>query len=226
MGFLRSCLTRLLLPYTILGQYIADLAESEDIYSQDCGIKIGLSSLIFFNYPLKPSSVYQNKNKQGESELNAKDIVGYIDLPLALIVQNKCLSEPFYELIKIPSCDKEQFKDFIKRNNVQEIHHMDNWIALLEEYLDTEYTKETHEWCMNHLTNNGFTQEQISAIKKREGKMIFRYNTYAWEWMGFDVFDVLFVKQCNRHCSNKHTAFYRRAMEISLQGAKLPKLEY
>ncbi|BDB63753.1 hypothetical protein T36_0197 [Helicobacter cinaedi] len=225
MGFLHSCFTRLLLPYTILNQYIANLTESKDIYSQDCGIKIGLSSLIFLNYPFKPSSVCQNENERGESELNAKDIVGYINLPFALIVRNECLSEPFYELIKIRSCDKGQFEGFIKRNGVQEIHHMDNWIALLEEYLDTEYTQETHEWCMNHLMSNGFTQEEISAIKKREGKMMDRYNTFAWEWICLDVFDVLFVKKCNKQ-SNKHIAFYRRAMEIALQGAKLPKLEY
>ncbi|WP_334084903.1 hypothetical protein [Helicobacter typhlonius] len=72
MGFLRSCLTRLLLPYTILGQYIADLAESEDIYSQDCGIKIGLSSLIFLIIRLSQVACIKTKISKAKVSLMPK----------------------------------------------------------------------------------------------------------------------------------------------------------
>ena len=182
--------------------------------------------IIFNDYPYKPSSVCKSNGV-----LLAKDIVAYITLPNAFVVVNRHLGAPFYELIAMRYATSDEIATFAKRNGLRKLNHTDNWIYLLEEYLDTEYSQETHENFMERLRKNGFLAQEITAIKAKEGKMVDWCNGFAWEWIMLDVFYLLHFELHNPKGKIKYLLFpkkfddfYKRAMTIALKGANLKPL--
>ncbi|GAB3704423.1 hypothetical protein GCM10027592_35750 [Spirosoma flavus] len=163
------------------------------------------TSLIIPNYPFKPSIACR------QDRFIASDLIN-IDVsaaPPALRVNN--------ELVFISAKHKDDLVLFAQENQIPVVKRDDIWDALLEPFLDTEYTDETHQRIVARLATYGLTEETITSIRAEVGKQMYAYNfgTMLWEWVHLGAFDVLCAMRATYH-ADLFADFYRSVMDIAL----------
>lgn len=175
---------------------ICGIGESEILESE---IKIS-------NYPFEPSSIFPEK------VINANKItaISWNSYPPLLRMDN--------EVIFISREHSDQLRTFAEKANIKTYEATRNWDWLLEPYVDTEYTEETHHNLKKLLEINGISNEEIIAIRDELKEQMFRYNfdTMLWDWCGLGLPDVLAAMKV-KYTKEQFSDFYNRAMEIQLR---------
>ncbi|MDF4202627.1 hypothetical protein PXD56_06665 [Maribacter sp. SA7] len=177
-----------------------------------CGIgtsEIGQNEILIMDYPFEPSIAYP------ESTILAEDI------DCMALEFGVCKVHVKHDVVFVSSEQKEALEDFAERNNIPLIPQNWNWDWILEPYLDTEFTKENEERCLQRLVENGFTCKEVNAIRKEVGKQMYAYNfdTMLWDWCSLSLSDVLSA-MCAKYDKEQFCDFYKRALEIEKRSIK------
>ncbi|MHA6248925.1 hypothetical protein ACXYMU_13360 [Pontibacter sp. CAU 1760] len=180
-----------------------------------CGIgesKINDSSIQITEYPFKPSSAYPDKLISA----NLIDAVCLDSYPPFIKKEN--------EAIFISREHLTELEDFVAKNQIPIIQPTNNWMWILEPYLDTEYTDETHRNLINLLAKKGITEDEVKAIRAEVKEQMFKYNfdTMLWEWGMLDLSSVLAAMRV-KYDDEQFRDFYWRAMEIEFRNNKITK---
>ncbi|GAB3944071.1 hypothetical protein GCM10028805_11200 [Spirosoma harenae] len=157
------------------------------------------------SYPFKPSIAYR------QTRFIATDFTN-IDVsaaPPAIRVNN--------ELLFVSAKQKDNLIWFAETNQIPIVKRDDLWDGLLEPFLDTEYTDETHQRIVNWLGTYGLSEEMIASIRDEVEKPMYAYNfgTMLWEWVHLGAFDVLCAMQ-STYNADRFADFYRSVMTIAL----------
>ncbi|MEP2278820.1 hypothetical protein [Maribacter sp.] len=177
-----------------------------------CGIgtsEIRQNEIVITDYPLEPSIVYS------ESTILAEDI------DCMALEFGVCKVHVKHDIVFVSSEQKEALENFAERNNIPLIPQSWNWDWILEPYLDTEFTKENEERCLQRLVENGFTSIEVNAIRKEVGEQMYAYNfdTMLWDWCSLSLSDVLSAMRA-KYDTVQFRDFYKRALEIEKRSIK------
>ena len=110
----------------------------------------------FNNYDFSPSRVY---SESGTKKVLAREI-DEIDLegaPPVLKIGN--------ELVFISAEHRSELESFAKRNNIEIDTRFDIWDAILEPFIDTEFTPENAKKNKENLEEYGLEEEQIQKSR-------------------------------------------------------------
>ncbi|MCX7638363.1 MAG: hypothetical protein N2044_11020 [Cyclobacteriaceae bacterium] len=167
--------------------------------------KIERDYIIVENYPFAPSIAYKNK-RLGADEIQNMDLQA---APPTLRIGN--------ELIFVSADKKDQLQHFAALNNIPVIKRADIWDWILEPFLDTEYTEQTHKRLTDLLAKYGLTEDEVSAIREEVKAPMLKYNfgTMLWEWTHLGAWDVLCAMRLV-YDDVQFSGFYRRVMDIAL----------
>ena len=160
-----------------------------------CGIgtsSIGESSIVISDYPFEPSIVYPSASIEAH-EIDA------ISLEFGV-----CKVYVKDDIVFVSAEKKKELELFAKVHNLKLIPYSWNWDLLLEPYLDTEFTKENEQRVLERLLENGFTANEIDAIRAEVKKQMYAYNfdTMLWDWCSLSLSDVLSAMRQNIIKSN------------------------
>lgn len=137
--------------------------------------------VIVKNYPYKPSSCYPN------SVLAATDIMDIsLGFPITMRLTN-------HDVIFVSEMLEKQVQTFADRCGIPIVNRYDPWSFVLEKFLDTEYTPETHIQMIRLLALNGISEKQCLEWHRRfEGAMIsYNFMSGLWDWTNLDATDLL-----------------------------------
>ncbi|GAB3990911.1 hypothetical protein GCM10028807_19270 [Spirosoma daeguense] len=168
-------------------------------------IQIDSGYLHIPEYPFRPSIACR------QNTFFATDITN-IDVsaaPPTLRVNN--------ELIFVSAKHKDELLQFAELHQIPVVKRDDIWDGLLEPFLDTEYSDETHERIVRWLATYSLTEELIASIRDEVGAQMYKYNfsTMLWEWVHLGAFDVLCAMRATYN-KEQFADFYRRVMDVAL----------
>lgn len=171
-----------------------------------CGIgesKILEDSINISDYPFEPSSVYPSK---GIRPQHIKEI-HLEEFPPTIKIGN--------ELIFISREYIDELANFASRNKIQTVERESNWGSISNPFVDTEFSDDNKARTMERLKDNGFSESEITELRKEIGEQMFKYNfdTMLWDWSGLGVTDVLSAMRVRLN-KKEFNKFYWRAMEI------------
>ncbi len=168
-------------------------------------VTIHADAIMITHCLFRPSAAYPEKLIPAH-EIRSIDINGF---PPNIRVDN--------ELIYITAEKKEDLKLFAAFNNIPVIDRPDVWSWLLEPFLDTEYTAETHQRIIGLLAQYGLDEITITGIRQEVEEQMLRYNfdTTLWEWVHLNLYDVLKAMR-TKYDDSAFNIFYKRAMRIAL----------
>ncbi len=171
-----------------------------------CGIgtsSIGENSIKITDYPFEPSVVYPSASIAAH-EIDA------ISLEFGV-----CKLYVKDDIVFVSAEKKKELELFAKVHNLKLIPYSWNWDRLLEPYLDTEFTKENEQRVLKRLLENGFTANEIDAIRAEVEKQMYAYNfdTMLWDWCSLSLSDVLSAMRA-KYNKVQFRDFYGRALEI------------
>lgn len=172
------------------------IGESE-VYKNEIRIK---------NYPFKPSSVFPKKTIRAEEV----DALFWDAYPPLIKLKDDC--------IFISREYSDELKQFAEVNDVRTFKPIWNWQWILEPYLDTEYTEETHKGLLKLLDEKGIPLEEVASLRSEVKDQMIKYNfdTMLWEWGSLGLLDVLAAMRV-KYKAKKFEDFYKRAMEIQFR---------
>ncbi len=121
------------------------------------------------------------------------------------------------ELIFISAMEREKLAQFASAHHIPVIKRPDLWDWLLEPYLDTEYTDETHQRLAALLAGYGLTEDKVEDIRKEVENQMYKYNfdTMLWEWAHLGAVDVLCAMR-PKYGNERFAYFYHYVMSIAL----------
>lgn len=168
-------------------------------------ISVEPDKLVIHQYLFEPSQIF------GRNQLLASDILT-IDLhsaPPTLRVGN--------ELVFISAMEREKLAQFASAHHIPVVKRPDIWDWLLEPYLDTDYTDDTHQKLMALLAGYGLTEDKVAAIRDEIDTQMYKYNfdTMLWEWAHLGAVDVLCAMR-PKYTAGQFADFYQRVMAIAL----------
>ena len=125
------------------------------------------------------------------------------------------------ELIFISAEHRAELKSFAKRNNVKIQSRFDIWDAILEPFIDTEFTPENAKRNKENLEKYGFGEEQIQKWRERVKETMIAYNfgTGLWDWVHLGLWDLLNAYQLGmgeKISEEDYTQLYWDSMKIAL----------
>jgi hypothetical protein len=170
------------------------------------------SSIGFRNYEFFPSTVY---TRTGMRKVMAEEI-DEIDLnaaPPALKI-NK-------ELVFISAEFRLELEIFAKRNGIEVKSRFDIWDAILEPFIDTEFTAENSERNQENLKRYDLGKEQVTEWRDRvrESMIAYNFGTGLWDWAHLGLWDLLNAYKLGlgeKLTKNEYTQLYWSSMEIAL----------
>jgi hypothetical protein len=168
-------------------------------------VTIECGSINVSNYPFKPSIITR------QPKILAKDVLN-IDItaaPPTIRIGD--------ELIFISRNKKEQLWEFASLNQIRIVKRPDIWDWLLEPFLDTEYTDQTHQRLNALLVTYGLTEDRVAAIRQEVKTQMLKYNfdTMLWNWVHLGAVDVLCAMR-PKYNTEQYEDFYQRVMDIAL----------
>jgi hypothetical protein len=180
-------------------------AEIKEMLVSNGDFTIEPDYIIIDNYPFQPSLAYKHK------KLLANEIIT-IDLkatPPTIRIAD--------ELIFVSAEKKEQLATFVAVNNIVTVERVDIWDWILEPFLDTEYSEQTHKRLTTLLESYGLTEDKVSEIREEVKTQMLKYNfdTMLWEWVHLGALDVLSAMR-TKYNAEQFADFYKRVLEIAL----------
>lgn len=165
--------------------------------------EIGVQSIKIRDYPFEPASVFPQK----EIYADQMEAIHLKQSPPTIKINS--------ELIFISKESAPQLAAFAERNQIILSERAANWDLITEPFLDTEFDETQQQATLKLLQQQGFTENEITALREEIGRQMHKYNfnTMLWEWGVLGLHDVL---SAMRPKLNKAAfrEFYWRAMEI------------
>ncbi|MFW9842982.1 MAG: hypothetical protein ACFFEV_00215 [Candidatus Thorarchaeota archaeon] len=175
-------------------------------------IKFFEDAIGFKKYDFPPSTVY---SRIGMKKVLAEKI-DEIDLqgaPPTLKVDN--------ELIFISAEHRSELESFAKRNNIEIRARFDIWDAILEPFIDTEFTPEDAKQIQENLEKYGLGEETVQKWRERvkEAMIAYNFGTGLWDWVHLGQWDMLNAYKLGmgeKLTEEEYTQLYWNSMEIAL----------
>ena len=95
------------------------------------------------------------------------------------------------ELIFLTGITLEDLQKAPQLAKVPTAEPFDTWMWLAEEFLDTEHEEDWQQQTLKKLAKQGFSSEEVVAIRKKIGFALGLAVLYSWEWMYLGHFNVL-----------------------------------
>jgi hypothetical protein len=187
--------------------------EIDEFLIQRGEITINEDNIKFENYIFEPSIVSQ------KNTIVANEIVDIAinSRPITIRIKD--------ELIFI-GCDKiNEIEIFANNNGIKFVNR--NWLInwVLEPFLDTEYTDETHLKLNELFSNYELSAEYVNELRAEVEIQMLKYNfdTTIWEWCSLGIEDVLRAMR-TKYSKEEFNEFYWRIMKIALLEEKFVNL--
>lgn len=168
-------------------------------------VTIEPDGIIFKDYPFAPAIACRQENIEAAC-ISDIDINAH---PLTIRVG--------HELLFVSVKDKDRLLLFANANHIPLVKRDDIWGWILEPFLDTEYTGDTHQRLNRQLATYGLSEEQVYTIRMEVKIQMLKYNfdTALWEWVSLGLKDVLCAMRA-KYDATAFAAFYQKAMDIAL----------
>jgi hypothetical protein len=136
----------------------------------------------FDQYPFTAASVYPS------GRVEPGDIQEILVTPFPPEIWTK-----HGEILFVDASCKEALQRFAGLHGIPIVNRVDVWGFLLEEFLDTELTREDREIHYRVLQDNGISREEATAIRASvEGLMLaYNFSSFLWEWVHLGLYDLL-----------------------------------
>ena len=175
-------------------------------------VKFFKDSIGFNEYIFSPSTVY---SKSGMKKILAEKIdeIDPQGAPPTLKIGN--------ELIFISAEHRSELESFAKRNCIAIHTRFDIWDAILEPFIDTEFTPEKVKRNKENLEKYGLGEEHVQKWRERVGEIMIAYNfgTGLWDWVHLGLWDLLIAYQLGigeKITEEQYTQLYWDSMKIAL----------
>jgi hypothetical protein len=169
-------------------------------------------SIGFNKYDFTPSMVYSKSGikKILVNEIEEIDIQG---APPVLKIGK--------ELVFISAEHRSELESFAKRNNIVIQARFDIWDAILEPFIDTEFTAENAKKNRENLKKYGLGEEKVQKWRDRVGEAMTAYNfgTGLWDWVHLGLWDLLNAYKlgmAEKLTEEQYARFYWDSMKIAL----------
>jgi hypothetical protein len=170
------------------------------------------NSIGFRDYDFFPSTVYTRTSMK-------KIMAGEIDeidldaAPPTLKIDN--------ELVFISAEFRSDLESFAKRNGIEVKSRFDIWDAILEPFIDTEFTAENAERNQENLMKYGLGKDQVAEWRDRvrESMIAYNFGTGLWDWVHLGLWDLLSAYKHGmgeRLTKDEYTQLYWSSMKIAL----------
>lgn len=167
--------------------------------------------IIMENYPFQPSVAYQHKRLAASEIIN----INFRSAPPTVRIKD--------ELVFLSADKKDQLAEFAITHRIPTVERDDVWDWLLEPFLDTDYSVQTHRRLTALLASYGLTESRVTAIREEVKTQMLKYNfdTMLWDWVHLGALDVLLAMRPT-YDTEQFAGFYRRVMDIALLPDKQP----
>lgn len=146
----------------------------------DIGVAIGDDSIRFLAYPYQPASVFP-------SGLVVAADVRDADPTSAPPEVRRTTGETLFVL----AAAGPALRRFCERNRIPLRRRPDLWAALLEPFVDTEFTPERQRATTALLARYGLSGQDVDRIRGRFAPTMRAYNSVVWDWCHLGLADLL-----------------------------------
>ncbi|MFE9421965.1 hypothetical protein ACFYNO_03260 [Kitasatospora sp. NPDC006697] len=125
------------------------------------------------------------------------------------------------DIVFVSAVDREAVKRFCADHGIPLRTRPDVWAALLEPYLDTEFSEQEQELTDALLRRAGLDGAAVQEIRDRVGSMVWQYNLVVWDWVHLGLADLFeaatssWVPEELRVAEVDQADFYRWAVRIA-----------
>lgn len=168
-------------------------------------VEIGEDFIVLHNYPFVPSSAFPTRRFEAEE---IRDL-SLLSAPPNMRVGN--------ELLMLTAENGEELRAFAQRNKLPVVNRAQIWEAILEPFLDTEFTPEHVRKTHQYFEKYGLGVSEVKALRAEVASQMITYNfdTMLWEWVNLDLSDVLRAMRV-KYNPAEFEAFYQKAMKLAL----------
>jgi hypothetical protein len=153
---------------------------STDTIAVDIDVAIGDDSIRFLAYPYEPASVFP-------TGLVVAADVRDADPTSAPPEVRRTTGETLF----VPAPASPALRRFCERNRIPLRRRPDLWDALLEPFLDTEFTPQRQRATTALLARFGLSTQDVDRIRGRFAPAMRAYNSVAWDWCHLGLADLL-----------------------------------
>lgn len=175
-------------------------------------VKFFDNSIEFRNYEFFPSVA---SSETGMKKIPAGE-VDEIDLdgaPPVLRVGN--------DLVFVSAELRSELEAFAKRNRIIVKRRFDIWDAILEPFIDTEFTPENARRNKENLEKYGLKEKQVKEWRARVSETMIAYNfgTGLWDWVHLGLWDLLTAYKIGigeKMTKKEYSDLYWKSMAVAL----------
>ncbi len=176
-------------------------------------VKILENTIEFKDYDFFPSVVYSDV---GMKRIPAEEI-DEIDLngaPPVLKIGN--------ELVFVSAELRSELDEFAKRNRIIAKQRFDIWDAILEPFIDTEFTLENARRNMENLERYGLKEKYVNEWRTKVSETMIAYNfgTGLWDWVHLGLWDLLTAYKISigeKLTEQEYGELYWESMKVALR---------
>jgi len=175
-------------------------------------VKILEDSIEFQDYDFFPSVAY---SEVGMKKIPAEEI-DEIDLDGAPPVLK--IGE---ELVFISAELRSKLDAFARQNRIMIKQRFDIWDAILEPFIDTEFTQENARKNKENLEKYGLKEEHVKEWREkiRETMIAYNFGTGLWDWVHLGLWDLLTAYKIGigeKFTKKEYSELYWESMKIAL----------
>lgn len=130
------------------------------------------------------------------------------------------------EVLFVEASFKDRLKEFAQCNQIPIASRVDTWGLILNEFLDTEFNKETKERVIHILESCGIRREEVEKLREtvREVMIAYNFESMLWEWVHLGLYDLLkgysgiLAEEKFKLPEEEFNEFYKFAMTIANKG--------
>jgi len=172
----------------------------------DAGVEFLESSIRFINYEFPPASIFPG------ATIKVGDI-----MEVDLVAAPPCfrIGE---ELIFVSAVHKDRLKQFADQNEIPIISRIDLWDAILEPFLDTEFSQEQQQRTLDKLAEFGLDENKVDSWrdKVKEAMVLYNFGTGLWDWVHLGQWDLLTAHMGSLN-EDEFGNLYWDSMELALR---------
>jgi len=175
-------------------------------------VKFFDKSIEFRNYEFFPSVAY---SETGIKMIPAEEI-DEIDLdgaPPVLRIAN--------ELVFVSAELRPELEAFAKRNRILVKQRFDIWDAILEPFIDTEFTPDNARRNKENLEKYGLKKKYVNEWRTKVSETMIAYNfgTGLWDWVHLGLWDLLTAYKIDigiKITEKEYSELYWESMKLAL----------
>lgn len=124
------------------------------------------------------------------------------------------------ETLFVSAVQRQELEQFCLDSQIPVRQRADIWGALLEPFIDTEFTPERDNVTRRRLREAGLTDSGISRIRALAGPLLRAYNAFHWDWFHLGLADLLDALTADWLAADPQARVHADALRDALGGTE------